>query len=73
MAFLELNSEVKLKKLRIIPLMSLTVMVGCSSQTSHSPVFPQNLNVIELSDGGICLDAESARNLAKFKAEYEAQ
>jgi len=29
--------------------------------------------VIELSDGGICLDAESARNLAKFKAEYEAQ
>ena len=73
MGFLGLSLEVKSKKLRITLLMSLTVMAGCSSQMNHSPVFPQNLNVIELSDGGICLDAESARNLAKFKAEYEAQ
>lgn len=34
--------------------------------------WPQNLSVIELSDGGVCFDAESAKRLRDFKADLEA-
>jgi hypothetical protein len=50
----------------------LTMMMGCSSLTKPSPTWPTNLKVISLSDGGICLDAESARRLAEFRADLEA-
>ena len=67
-----MQSTVKIKKMLLMVLLSSSV-IGCSSQTSHSKTWPQNLNVIELSDGGICLDAESTRRLAEFKADLEAR
>ncbi len=59
------------KKMLPIILLSLSV-IGCSSLSNHSPTFPSNLNLISLSDGGICMDAESAKRLADFKAELES-
>lgn len=55
----------------IVLLMPLLMASGCSSLTHRSPTWPTNLNVIELSDGGVCLDAESARRLAEFRADLE--
>lgn len=64
-------NKLKPMRLTILPILLLMV-VGCSSQANHSKIWPVNLNVIELSDGGICLDADSARRLAEFKADLEA-
>lgn len=57
---------------KIILLLFLLTMVGCTNLTRPSLTFPENLNVIQLSDGGVCLDSESAKALAVFKAQYEA-
>ena len=67
-----MQSTVKIKRMLLIVLLSSSA-IGCSSQINHSKTWPQSLNVIELSDGGICLDAESARRLAEFKADLEAK
>ncbi|MCC2521065.1 hypothetical protein [Vibrio coralliilyticus] len=56
----------------ILLLQSLILMMGCSSLTRPLPNWPQNLNVIELSDGGVCLDKGSAIRLAELKAQLEA-
>lgn len=61
------------KGVRLAILLALLLMVvGCSSLKSRSVIWPNNLNVIELSDGGVCLDADSARRLAELRAELEA-
>lgn len=60
------------KSLMITLLMPLLMVAGCSSPTKPSPTFPTNMNVIQLADGGVCLDAESAKRLADFRAELEA-
>ena len=66
-------STALIKSVRRVTLLPLLLMVaGCSSLTSHSPTWPTGLTVIELSDGGVCMDAESARRLAEFRAELEA-
>lgn len=57
---------------KIILLTLLLTMAGCTSLIKPSLTFPENLNVIQLSDGGVCLDYESAKALAVFKAQYEA-
>ncbi|MCU8203899.1 hypothetical protein M2H09_01195 [Vibrio vulnificus] len=51
---------------------TLLMVVGCSTVRNPSPTWPTNLNVIELKDGGICLDKASAEKLAEFKADLEA-
>ena len=66
-----MQSTVKIKRMLPIVLLS-SLATGCSGQINHSMTWPQNLNVIELSDGGICLDSESARRLSEFKADFEA-
>ena len=66
-----MQSTVKIKRMLLIALLSSSA-IGCSSQINHSMTWPQNLNAIELSDGGVCFDAESARRLAEFKADLEA-
>jgi len=48
------------------------MVASCTSLAARSPTYPKALNVIELADGGVCLDAESAKRLAQFKAELEA-
>lgn len=61
------------KSVQRLTLLALSLMVaGCANQTNHSASWPTNLNVIELSDGGICLDADGAKQLAELKAELEA-
>lgn len=60
------------KKLQISLLSLLPMVVACSTAIKPSPTYPANLTVIELSDGGVCLDATSALRLADFKAELEA-
>ena len=62
-----------LKILLVLLLMTLMgLMAGCSSQTNRSVTWPVKLNVIELIDGGVCLDAESAKRLAELRADIEA-
>lgn len=56
----------------ILLLLSLILMTACTSLTRPLPSWPQNLTVIELSDGGVCLDKGSAIRLAEFKAQLEA-
>lgn len=63
-------STVKIKRMLAITLLSL-LATGCSILKSHSPTFPSDLNLISLSDGGVCMDSESVRRLAEFKAELE--
>ncbi|AYO17087.1 hypothetical protein D0812_22115 [Vibrio owensii] len=60
------------RKTLLIPLLTVAMASGCSSLTNHSKTWPVDLNVIELSDGGICMDEPSAKRLAEFKAELEA-
>lgn len=60
-------------KMRQITLLTLSLMVaGCSLAPNPTPTWPTNLNVIELSGGGVCLDHDSAVRLAEFKASLEA-
>ncbi len=60
-------------KMRLPLLVStLLTVVGCSTVRNPSPTWPTNLNVIELKEGGICLDKASAEKLAEFKADLEA-
>ena len=67
-----LGIDIKQRKaLAILLSLSLTMMTGCSSRASHSKTWPTNLNVISLSDGGICMDKESAKRLAEFKSYLE--
>jgi hypothetical protein len=40
--------------------------------SKNSPTWPTNLNVTKMSDGGVCLDEESAVRLAEFRADIEA-
>ncbi|EMI4329317.1 TPA: hypothetical protein PMK43_001973 [Vibrio cholerae] len=51
---------------------TLLMVAACSTARRPSPTWPTNLNVIELKDGGICLDKASAEKLAAFKADLEA-
>lgn len=61
------------KRMRLMLLLPLLLMAAsCSSLTNHSPTWPQNLKVISLSDGGVCLSPDSAIRLAELKAELEA-
>ncbi len=60
--------EKQYMKLGVILLLTSLTLTACSNQTKALPSFPMELNVISLSDGGICLDAESARRLAEYKA-----
>ncbi len=55
-----------------IALMLSLMVAGCTAVSSPSKTWPTNLNVIALSDGGICMDADSARRLAEFRADLEA-
>lgn len=62
----------KRNAMRLIMLLTLSPMVAaCSSLSNHSPTWPVNLNVIQLSDGGICLDKESAIRLSELIADLE--
>lgn len=67
-----LSTREKRISLTIILLAQLVMVAGCSSQIRNSPTFPVNMTVIELSDGGVCLDADSAKRLAEFRAELES-
>ncbi len=64
------------KLMRAMTLLILLLIVvtaqGCSNQAQHSTSWPKNLNVIQLNDGGVCLDGDSARRLAEFRADLEA-
>lgn len=67
----QLTEAKKLMRLTIL-LMLLQTVAACASLISHTPTWPANLEVIKLSDGGICLSPESAVRLAEFKAELES-
>ncbi|WP_221073187.1 hypothetical protein [Vibrio alfacsensis] len=56
----------------ILLLLSLILMNGCASPRQALPSWPANLKVIELSDGGVCLDKDSAIRLAELRAQLEA-
>lgn len=61
------------RKMRPIILVSFCLVVAsCTSLIQPTPTFPEKLNVTILSDGGLCMDAESAKRLAEFKADLEA-
>lgn len=53
-------------------LLMVMMITSCSSLTSHTPSWPTNLEVIKLSDGGVCLSPESAKRLAEFRADLES-
>lgn len=54
--------------MRLMILLSLFLMVeGCTLVSRPLPTYPQNLNVIKLSDGGVCLDAASAIRLVELQ------
>lgn len=61
----------KRTQLIMLPIICLMV-VGCSSLANHSPTWPTNLTTIQLNDGGVCFDADSAVRLSEFKAELES-
>ncbi|MGR5294753.1 hypothetical protein ACPV5U_08605 [Vibrio mediterranei] len=58
--------------MRMAMLMCSLMVAGCSTATRPLPTYPTNLNVIELSDGGVCFDADSATRLKEFRADLEA-
>ncbi len=63
----------KRNAMRLVMLLTLSpIVVACGSLSNHSPTWPANLNVIQLSDGGICLDNDSAVRLAELKADLES-
>lgn len=49
----------------------LVTLTGCASQTQVTPTWPA-LDVIELSDGGVCLSPDSAMKLAEYRALLES-
>ena len=61
-----INRKRKMMQLIMLLMLSLTV-AGVRSLISHTPTWPANLEVIKLSDGGICLSPESAVRLAEFR------
>lgn len=67
-------SGIKLKlKMQLMILLPVLLMVGsCSTANNRSVTWPTNLEVIKLSDGGVCLSPESAKRLAEFKAHLES-
>lgn len=66
-------SIVRKRKMLLMILLPLCLMVGgCSNLISPSPSWPTNLEVTELSDGGVCFSPDSAKHLAEFKADLEA-
>ncbi|MGI0120247.1 hypothetical protein [Zooshikella sp. RANM57] len=56
---------------KILLLQLLIMMTGCSLHLQHIPSWPK-LDVIQLSDGGVCLSPDSARKLARYRAELES-
>ncbi len=60
------------KRQPILLVSILLMVVSCSAVRKPSPMWPTNLTVIELADGGLCLDRASAEKLAAFKAELES-
>lgn len=61
------------RSLLLMTLLALSLMVaGCVSPAKTIPPWPTNLDVIEMSDGGVCLDRNSAVRLAEYKADLEA-
>lgn len=61
------------KSATVTILLMLSLMVsGCVSQSQAIPTWPTNLEVIQLSDGGVCLSPESARRLAEYRADLES-
>lgn len=61
------------KKMLLVPLLIMSLMVGgCGVAKKPFPTYPQNLNVIKLSDGGFCVDRVSAEKLATLRAELES-
>ncbi|WP_162809593.1 hypothetical protein [Vibrio cholerae] len=60
------------KRQPILLVSILLMVVSCSTVRKPSPMWPTNLTVIELADGGLCLDRASAEKLAAFKAELES-
>lgn len=61
------------QKKRLMILLALSLMVAsCTSQSNRSVTWPQNLEVIQLSDGGVCLSPESAKELAQLRISLEA-
>lgn len=69
--WMRLIAKRNVMQLTMLLTLSLTVS-GCSILSKPTPTWPTNLDVISLSDGGICLSPESAVRLAEFKAEFEA-
>ena len=51
-------------------ILSVTAVMSCTA-TKHLPNYPSNLNMISLSDGGVCFDVQSTKKLAEFRAELE--
>ena len=72
MRYLTLLIGIKRKLRLMIHLTLLLTVVGCSSLTSHTVTWPNNLEVIKLSDGGVCLSPESAVRLAELKTDIES-
>lgn len=70
-SWMRLTASGNKKQLALLVSTLLTV-AACSTVRNPSPTWPTNLNVIELKDGGICLDRASAEKLAAFKADLEA-
>jgi hypothetical protein len=51
--------------------MSLT-MTACASQRQVSVSWPENLNAIKLSDGGMCFSPSAVKRLNDFKLSLES-
>ena len=58
-------------RLMILLAMSLT-MTGCASQKQVTLTWPEKLEAVKLSDGGMCFSPGAVKRLNDFKLQIEA-
>ena len=58
-------------RLMILLVMSL-IMMGCASQKQATLTWPEKLDAVKLSDGGMCFSPAAVKRLNDFKLQFEA-
>ena len=58
-------------RLMILLVMSL-IMMGCASQKQATATWPEKLDAVKLSDGGMCFSPSAVKRLNDFKLSLES-